>query len=137
MRDIFGILAVALVAGMTAVSSSAQEVVVEDGAVTFVSGGIGSESVERMAALAGRFNLKLVFATQGGSYLADVNVRIDDTRGNKLLDIVSDGPWLLVRMAPGRYRIHAIFDATMVERWATVPAGGRSDLILRWQAAVD
>ena len=52
-----------------------------------------------------RFNLKLVFATQGGSYLADVNVRIDDTRGNKLLDTVSDGPWLLVRMAPGRYRM--------------------------------
>lgn len=135
--EVFPRLAVAVIAGMTAVSSFAQEAVIEDGAVTFVSGGIGSDSVERMAVLAGRFNLKLVFAATAGNYLAEVAVRVDDARGNKVLDTLSEGPWLLVKTAPGRYRIRATFNDAAVERLTTVPAGGRRDLVLRWSVTVD
>ena len=137
MRNIFLRPAFAAIAGMTALSSVAQESIVEHGAVAYVSGGIGGESIERMAALAHRFNLKLVFATKTGNYLADVAVRVDDALGNKVLDTVSEGPWLLVKTAPGRYHMRATFDGTTVDRWTTVPAGGRRDLILRWDAPVD
>ena len=137
MRNILSKLVFAVIAGMTAVSSIAQELIVEDGVVAFVSGGVGGESIERMTALTRRFNLKLVFATNAGNYLADVAVRIDDAHGNKVLDTVSEGPWLLVNTVPGRYRIRATLSAETVDRWTTVPAGGRRDLILRWDAPVD
>ena len=79
----------------------------------------------------------MLFRSNAGNYLADVAVRIDDAHGNKVLDTVSEGPWLLVNTVPGRYRIRAIFSGETVDRWTTVPAGGRRDLILRWDAPVD
>lgn len=137
MRNVLSKLVFAAIAGTTAISSIARELIVEDGAVAFVSGGGGSDSVERMAALVGRFNLKMVFAAKAGNYLADVTVSIEDARGHKVLDTVSEGPWLLVKTAPGRYRIRVTFDGKTVERWIAVPDIGRRDLVLRWDAPVD
>lgn len=46
------------------------------GGVSYASGGVGTASIDRLNALAGGFNLKLVFADKSGAYLADVRVNI-------------------------------------------------------------
>jgi hypothetical protein len=75
--------------------------------VTYMSGGVGEESMERLKSLAGDFNLKLVFALKSGDYLSDVRVAIQDAGGRTILDTTAKGPWLLARLPPGSYRIVA------------------------------
>ena len=53
------------------------------GGVSYVSGGVGTESIDRLNSLAGGFNLKLVFASKSGAYLTDVRVTIADTNDGK------------------------------------------------------
>lgn len=77
------------------------------GGVTYISGGVGEESMERLKALSGDFNLKLVFALKSGDYLSDVRVTILDAGGSTILDTTARGPWLLARLPPGNYRIVA------------------------------
>jgi len=66
--------------------------------VKFVSGGVSDDSAERMAALGKEFNLKLLFAAKDGHYLADVAVSISDAGNRKILDTVSEGPFLLAQL---------------------------------------
>ena len=74
--------------------------------VTFVTGGIGKPEATAMKAAAKRYDLMLVFADRGGHYLADVNVKIKDSQGNTVLDVVSD-PILLANLPSGRYTLQA------------------------------
>lgn len=74
--------------------------------VRYVSGGIGEGERTELGALSGQFNLKLLFAMQGsGDYLADLQVRILDSRGGVVLNAKSDGPWFFARLAPGTYTV--------------------------------
>ncbi|MDS4041462.1 MAG: hypothetical protein RKP20_09825 [Candidatus Competibacter sp.] len=77
--------------------------------ITFVTGGIGKPEANAMKAAAKRYDLMLVFADREGHYLADVNVKIKDTKGNTVLDIVSD-PILLADLPAGRYIVRAEVD---------------------------
>src|SRR5262245_46187532 len=61
--------------------------------VAYVSGGVGDDSQDRMASLGRDYNLKLMFTLNEGNYLADVGVAVADSRGNKVIDDVSNGPF--------------------------------------------
>ena len=52
------------------------------GDVPWVSGGVCINEREYLQKMASEFNLKLEFAASDGSYLADVNVRIDQISAN-------------------------------------------------------
>ena len=83
------------------------------------SAGIGDD--DPLAAIAGGYNLQLVFATQGsGEYLADIKVLIADAKGNTLLDEKSPGPIFFVRLPAGTYRISADFHGTPLRKSVTV-----------------
>src|SRR5688572_29464440 len=86
----------ALIPGASAASDDA--VIKTVGGVRYVSGGVGTDSIDRLNSLAGDFNLKLVFALKSGSYVSDVGVVIADAKGQTLLDTTSEGPWLLTRL---------------------------------------
>jgi len=101
--------------------------------VKFVSGGVSDDSAERMAALGKEFNLKLLFAAKDGHYLADVAVSISDTGNRKILDTISEGPFLLAQLPPGRYAITATYAGAAQTRSTTVAPAGRRELIFRWQ----
>ncbi len=90
------------------------------GGVSYVSGGVGTDSIDRLNLLAGNFNLKLVFALKSGSYVSDVGVVIADAAGKTLLNTTSDGPWLLARLPAGNYQVVATFAGNAVKRQITV-----------------
>lgn len=116
---------------------SAQDEVKSSGGVTFVSGGVGEDSAGRMAALAKDFNLKLLFAAKDGHYLADVAVEISDARGAKVLETAAEGPFLLARLAPGKYQVKATYAGQSSTRATTIPATGQRELIFRWEEQAD
>ncbi len=99
----------------------------------FISGGIGDESAARMAAVGREFNLKLLFAAKDGHYLADVAVTISDAGNQKILETVSEGPFLFAQIAPGKYRVTAAYEGVVQTRDTTIAPSGRRELVFRWQ----
>ncbi len=99
--------------------------------ITYVTGGFGQEESCAMKAAARDYDLMLTFAERDGSYVADVNVQIIDSRGRTVLQTVS-GPLLLVDLPAGKYQIAADYNGAT--RWRTVSVGGshHDRLTLTW-----
>ena len=79
-----------------------------------------------------RFDLKLTFATKDGHYLASVPVRITDASDNELIDTVSEGPFLMASLPPGKYRVTAAFSGKPITHSITVTGHGMKEGIFRW-----
>jgi hypothetical protein len=91
------------------------------GDVTFVSGGIGESELKAMQAIKGDYNLNLLFAVKGtGQFIADVDVRIADAKGNTVVETVADGPYLFARLKPGKYIVTAEKDGKVMRQKARV-----------------
>jgi len=127
-------VAVLCCAMLSAPALAADEVIVRGGnGISHVSGGVGVDSIERLAAIAGQFNLKLVFALDSGSYLSGVEVSIMDAAGKKtLLAVTTEGPWLLVNLPKGRYRVVATLADTPVRRDVLIGAARLQTVDFRW-----
>ena len=104
------------------------------GNVPYVSGGIGIDAINRLDAMAGQFNLKLVFASQSGEYLSDVKVTITDTARKIVLDTMSEGPWLMTKLRPGQYQIVATYGGNVEKRTIAVGAAKLNTVDFRWRA---
>jgi hypothetical protein len=104
------------------------------GNVSYISGGVGLDSIERLTAMSGSFNLKLVFALKSGDYLSNVRVAIADARGNTVLDTTSDGPWLMTKLPAGNYQIAASFGGATERRSIALAAGNLRTVDFRWAA---
>jgi hypothetical protein len=80
------------------------------GNVRYIIGGVGEAERKAMEKMAQHFHLKLVFAKVNGNYLARVPFRIFNAGGEKILDTVAAGPWVLVDLAPGTYTVSAHYN---------------------------
>jgi hypothetical protein len=106
-----------------AVTVSAQEPVLQprtEGGITFISGGVGADEREALKKVEGDYNLRLMFAAQGGEFVADVKVTILDAKGKTVLEAVSGGPRFFAKLAPGAYRITAVNNGTPMTRTVTI-----------------
>ncbi len=87
-----------------------------------------------------RFPLKLVFATEPvGALLSGVRTRIETPGGVVVLAVdCPDSPWLMVGLAPGRYRVTASFEGRFNRSVSiTVRAGKQSYVVIRFPAAAN
>lgn len=75
----------------------------------FAMGGAGQEDLQALQARRAEFSLALLTAASGsGAFLAGVQVRITPAGGEPpVLEQTLSGPWLLVALPPGSYRIEA------------------------------
>lgn len=75
----------------------------------FVTGGIGEGEIQRLKSEHERFSLWAITAAKGsGAYLADANVRIENLKsGQVAFDSALDGPFLMIDLPAGRYRVEA------------------------------
>lgn len=102
------------------------------GGVSYVSGGVGKDSIDRLSSLARDFNLKLVFAMKSGAYVSGVRVAIADAAGKSLLDVTSEGPWFLARLPAGNYQIVANFEGSALKKQIAVDAATLRTVDFRW-----
>jgi hypothetical protein len=130
-RTIAAILAISapLFAGAATIGD---EVTHSAAGIAYVSGGVGAESIDRLNLLAADFNLKLVFASKSGAYLSDVRVVIENAKGDTLLDVTSQGPWLLARLPVASYRITATSAGAPLSRLVGVGAARLKRIDFRW-----
>ena len=113
-------------------SANSDAIVQTAGGVSYVSGGVGTESIDRLSSLAGNFNLKLVFALKAGEYLSGVKVTIADAAGKTLLDTMSEGPWFLTKLPVGKYQVAASFAGKTEKRTVSVAAQQLKTVDFRW-----
>ncbi len=103
--------------------------------ITYLSGGIGLDESTAMKAAAKDYTLMLTCSIQPtGQYLSDVKVSITDKSGSPVLDTMTDGPMLLVQLAPGQYRISAERDGNIVNRTVDIGSEHPTRVNLSWPA---
>jgi hypothetical protein len=102
--------------------------------VAHITGGVGLEERETFLSRRGEFNLRLVYAMQSGAYVADVETLLaEEHDGHVILKLASDGPFVYVRLNPGRYTLAATFRGETQRRAFIVPEKGAVDLTLPWK----
>ena len=80
------------------------------GVASYRSGGIGEAESQRFEAAFRRYPLIVqLFEATGvrDEYTADARVKITDAKGELVLDEKADGPFMLVRLPAGDYRVGA------------------------------
>lgn len=123
------------VISMGAESGNPSVRVLKQGDVVFASGGIGEDERQALAAMANDYNLKLIFASKAsGAYLADISVSVVSTKGTKILDAVSDGPWFFAKLPAGRYKITAVAEGRSVVQQAVIGSERQTQLHFYWPA---
>lgn len=98
--------------------------------VPYMSGGVSAPERTRMDELSQGFNLRVVTARQNGEYLADVNVTIRNERGASMLSTVTNGPWLLAQLPPGKYTVVASAGGQAQQETVTVSRERQSVVLL-------
>lgn len=116
---------------LAGVAAAQQEQVVSRGGVSYVSGGVGVASLERLKAREKAFNLKLVFTLVEGNYIADVNVALKDAAGKNVVEHLTDGPIFMARLPAGDYTVSATYDGVVRMRKVKVTSRLRTEY-LRW-----
>ncbi|WP_423392951.1 carboxypeptidase-like regulatory domain-containing protein [Burkholderia sp. LMG 21824] len=106
----------------------------QQGDVTFVSGGVGQDESTAFQHNESSWPLALRFTGKGGEFLADVHVRIVDGKGTEVLKTDARGPYMLVKVPPGRYTVHASYQGNEESRAVTVGAKGGAKTAFQWSA---
>ena len=86
-----------------------------------------------MREVEGNYNLKLLFAQQGsGEYLAEIGVKVVDGKGATVLDATSEGPFMLVKLPAGSYKVVAVNEGVSQTKPVTISAKGSASLAFYW-----
>lgn len=99
------------------------------GDIAYVSGGVGSDESSALKHAEHQWPLAMRFTGPGSDYLSDVHVRIVGPHDAEVLKADSRGPYMLVKLPPGRYTVHAQYkdeDQTRQVNVASKP-GARAD----------
>lgn len=91
-----------------------------NGDIAYVSGGVGSDESAALKRAEHQWPLALRFTGPGADYLADVHVRIVGAHDTEVLKADSRGPYMLVKLPPGRYTVHARYKDDDQSRQVTV-----------------
>jgi len=82
------------------------------------------------------YPLSMVFsAKKDNEYLADVHVDIRNKAGKEVLNTVSDGPIMLVKLPAGSYKVSAQVGGKTLHRSVRIPAKGDEQLNFHWPHA--
>ncbi len=133
---VMGLLGIALAAHAATPATAplaAPDRVQEMNGITFVSGGIGSDSRESLAEREKYYNFKLVTTLDGsGSFVSGARVMLATTRGDKLVEHVTEGPIMLASLPAGGYVVIASFRGITHTRKFQVRADRLHTEHMRW-----
>ena len=80
----------------------------QQGDITYISGGIGSDETDAIEAVRGDYNLNVTSADKTGHFRGDTEIVISDMKHNVLLDVTAQGPLFYAELPKGRYIVEGI-----------------------------
>lgn len=104
--------------------------------ISYLTGGIGSDESEAIKGAMKDYPLSLIFARPqegGAAYLSDVRVAIEDESGKPVFNATADGPYLLVKLPPGRYTVSADAGGEKQQHKLEVRAGTTTQQRFDWR----
>ncbi|HTT38589.1 MAG TPA: hypothetical protein VMH32_13075 [Burkholderiales bacterium] len=100
--------------------------------IPYATGGVGLESRELLRAKESEFNLAVVLSLKDGQYLGGGKVSVRAAGGKTLLAVEAQGPWVLARLAPGKYVVEATLAGIARSRNVTIGKAGMKRVYLTW-----
>jgi hypothetical protein len=82
------------------------------------------------------YSVRLEFAGGEQQYLADVDVRVESASGEELVSVTCGGPWILVDLEPGKYRVRASFERLSKAATFTAPSHGQKRVVVAFPEIV-
>jgi hypothetical protein len=104
----------------------------QQGTVSYVSGGVGLDESQALKREAPHWPLSMSFIGPTADYLSEVHVRIVGAEGAEVLNAESRGPYMLVKLPPGKYTVLARYKDQEQKRAVTVSAQGSARADFRW-----
>jgi hypothetical protein len=105
------------------------------GDISYLTGGIGSSEAESMREAAKDYALEIVFVQklkEVEEFIADVKVQIQDRQKNTVLDVTTEGPFLLVNLPNGKYVITAEFNGDTKQKKVNIDAKKHQKVVFWW-----
>ncbi|PPA75771.1 carboxypeptidase regulatory-like domain-containing protein [Achromobacter spanius] len=124
------------IAGVLSTAQAALPAVQQQGSVQYISGGIGIDESEAMKAAAKDYPLSLTFAAQRegkADYVASVAVVIRDAQGKEVLKTTAEGPYMLIKLPAGTYKVSATYEGRAQEREVNVQGAGSGRAVFEWK----
>jgi hypothetical protein len=93
------------------------------GGIEYMSGGVGKDESTAIEHAGKQWPLTLEFAMKEerrAEFTADVDVLVRDAKGRSILHATADGPFMLVKLAPGRYSVDATLGSKTLHRRVAV-----------------
>ncbi len=104
-----------------------------ENAVPYETGGVGIEERATMKQNMKKYNLRLIFATSKGQYLASIPVEIKDGQGKVVFRMKTNGPWLFLNLPAGQYDITASYNNKELKKRTQIEKGPET-VILTWKS---
>lgn len=83
------------------------------------------------------YSVRLEFAGGEQQYLADLDVRVESKSGEELISVSCGGPWILVDLEPGKYRVRANFEHRLTKTATfTAPSHGQKRVVVAFPEVV-
>jgi hypothetical protein len=78
------------------------------------------------------YPVRIEFSNARSEYLTDGEIALSDARGRPILDLRCDGPWILLKLKPGAYRVEGrIANAKPRTARFRPPSQGQMRLVLQ------
>jgi len=127
-----GVVAAAVVSGVLAQGAGLPPEQ-RAGDVVFVTGGVGdAEAAAFKGAMASYpLTVEIVQSNAGrGQYTAGATVEIRRRTGDVVLNTRADGPFLLVRLPPGEYRVDATFGGRTLTKDVSIVGNASARVVM-------
>ena len=107
------------------------------GNITYISGGIGEDEAKAMKAESKSWPLSIEFSehlVNQDLWVAQVYLRILDSKGKTLFDTTVDGPIFLGKVPPGNYELLATYQEVTKRRVIEIKQGQHIKESFNWQS---
>lgn len=105
------------------------------GGVDYLTGGFGIDESTAIKKAMPDFPLALLFSASDGTrsaYVSKVQVVVRDQYDATVLNVESQGPFLLARLQPGTYQVHATYRNQTQSRPVTVVDNKNTRMVFEW-----
>jgi hypothetical protein len=100
--------------------------------VPHISGGIGSGERDELRTKEREYNLKIITAMKSGDYRSGVQIVIESSTKERMLETTMAGPILLAKLPPGSYTITATASGQTLTQTVAIEAQGLKQVDFRW-----